>query len=255
MTFSVGSWSFHELYESGELTIFGYLESLKYRYHLNSADIWAGMLASSDEDYIQKIKGTLVTEGISLSCLATDVQIWHDDPATRDRNRQDIHRYLDIASTLGAEILRIDVGARTPQLTAEQFKYVVEQYQAYAHIAKQRGFRVGPQTHQPAAQVPRNVKRLVEAVASPSFGIILDVDRWLEDQEIGDELCAQYAMLVHFDSSRTTTRQVLDSKVQMLVQAGYQGCWSLEYRLGGNEYLGVACDLAELRRAVYLATR
>lgn len=255
MKFSVGSWSFHELYGAGKLNIFGYFESVKYRYHLDSVDIWTGMLTSTDEEYIQTIKASLNEEGMSLACLATDAHIWNDDAEIRERNNQLIRRYIEIAKTLGAETLRLDVGASNPELSDEQFDYIVKQYQSYAHTAKESGFRVGPQTHSPAAQVPKNVKRLVEAVSSSGFGIIVDVDRWIEDKELGDEMCAPYAMLLHFDSSRTTTREQLESKVQLFVDSGYKGCWSLEYRLGGSEYLGVACDLAELRRAVFLATR
>lgn len=251
MNFSVGSWSFHELYEADKINLFGYLQALKYRYQLSSADIWTGMMTSTADDYVRKVQQTLKEESMTVACLATDATVWHDNPEMRKRNRATIDQYIEIASTLGAETLRIDIGIQSTAISDEQFSYAAETYRHYAGIAQSRGFRLGPQTHQPAMQVPSNVERMVKAVANPAFGVIIDVERWVEDIESGDERCAPYAMLVHFDSSRTTTRQRLEQKVSTFLQADYQGCWSLEYRLGGSEYLGVAADLAELRRTVH----
>lgn len=253
--FSIGSWSFHELHAAGKMSIFGYLESIKYRYQLDSADIWSGMLLSEEDDYVQMLVDTLRDEGISVASLAVDgADVWDDDPSIRERNYRRALAYIDIARKLGAKTLRFDVGGRTSELTEEQLDFMATRYREYAHLAHDSGFRVGPQTHAPAAQVPRNIKRLFEAVDSPAFGVIIDVSRWIEEQDIGDELCTPYAMHLHFDSSRTSTYEALEKKVRMFVSSGYRGCWSLEYRLGGSEYLGVASDLANLRRAVYLAT-
>ena len=254
MEFSIGSWSFHELYESGQMNIFGYLQAIRYRYHLDSADIWTGMLECFEDSYIQKLSNSLLEEELSLSCLATDAQIWDDDLERREQNQLLIHNYLQIASTLRAKVLRIDAGIRNPQISENQFDYVVEKYRTYSEIARQNGFLIGPQTHQPATQVPKNIARLVETVASEAFGIIMDLDRWTDDRDIGNELCASSAIHVHFDSSRTKDEKAIERIALLLLQSGYSGCWSLEYRLGGSEYLGVARDLATLRHAVHRVT-
>lgn len=249
---SVGSWSFHSLFDAGKMSLFGYLETIKYRYHLREADIWTGMLLTNDESYIRALKESLDEEGLTVACLATDgTQVWDEDPDIQVNNRKRVLRYLEIASVLGARTVRIDMGPRTRDLTEEQFDLLVRGYRDYAHIARENGMRVGPQTHQPPAQVPRNVVRLYDAVASPGFGIVLDVSRWLEDFETGDAMCAPCAMHVHFDSSRTDFSHDLEHKVRVLREAGYGDCWALEYRRGGSEYLGVASDLAQLRRALW----
>ena len=41
------------------MDIFGYLESVRYRYGLMTADIWNGMLDSTDGDYIEKVKNVV----------------------------------------------------------------------------------------------------------------------------------------------------------------------------------------------------
>lgn len=250
--FSVGSWSFHSLFESGKMNLFGYLESIKYRYRLNSADIWNGMLLSTENDYIQSIKDTLDEEGIMVANLAVDgADVWHDDPIIREQNYQKALRYLNIARKWGVKVLRIDMGINSVELTEEQFEFCVKRYREYAQFAKDYGFQVGPQTHQPAAQSPRNLKRICNEISSPAFGIILNVNRWLVDKEIGDEMAAPHTIHAQFDRAFVDFSGLeLLQKVQLLNQAGYKGCWSLEFRGGNNEYLEVEHDLLDIRRAV-----
>jgi hypothetical protein len=254
--FSVGSWSFHALHGAGKMNLFGYLESIKYRYHLSHADIWNGMLLSTEEAYIQSIRDTLTEEGLTVANLAVDgVDVWHDDPVVREQKYQKALTYLDIARQWGVQTLRIDMGVNTVDMTEEQFEFCVRRYREYAQFADDHGFTVGPQTHQPAAQSPRNLQRLNEEVASPGFGIILNVNRWLVEKEGGDEIVAPFTSHAQLDRAFVDfTGPELLQKVQLLSRAGYRGCWSLEFRGGANEYLEVERDLLDIRLAVQQAT-
>jgi hypothetical protein len=44
MNGAIASYTFHGLFREGAIDLFGYLESCRYRYHLDTADIWNGML-------------------------------------------------------------------------------------------------------------------------------------------------------------------------------------------------------------------
>jgi len=253
--YSVGSWSFHGLFHAGRMNLFGYLESMKYRYRLQHADIWNGMMASTDAAYVEQIRASLREEGMKVACLNVDAaDVWHDDAEARERNHAKALAYLDIARTLEVETLRIDMGIHTPDISDEQFAFLADRYREYAKFAQDNGFRVGPQTHQPASQVPGNLRRLNEAVASPAFGIVLNVNRWEADKERGDEIVAPFTMHAQFDRAFVDfAGPQLQEKIQVLQRAGYQGCWSLEFRGGANEYLEVEHDLLTIRRAVRLS--
>ncbi|MFC5648760.1 sugar phosphate isomerase/epimerase family protein [Paenibacillus solisilvae] len=254
--FSIGSWSFHALFNSGKMSLFGYLESIKYRYRLRHADIWNGMLLSTEDDYIQSVKATLVEEGLTVANLAVDgADVWHDDPAVRERNHQKALLYLEIARRWAVQTLRIDMGVNSVEMTDEQVEFCVNRYREYAQFANDHGFRVGPQTHQQAAQSPLNLKRISNEISAPGFGIILNVNRWLTDKEIGDEIAAPFTIHAQFDRAFVDfTGSELLQKVQLLRQAGYRGCWSMEFRGGADEYLEVERDLLTIRQAVRLAT-
>ncbi len=69
MNVTIASYSFHGLLAAGMIDVFGYLESCKYRYHLRAADIWNGILASTDEDYLKKVKQGLESRELVLANL------------------------------------------------------------------------------------------------------------------------------------------------------------------------------------------
>lgn len=254
--YSIGSWSFHALFEAGKMNVFGYLESIKYRYRLQHADIWNGMLLSTEKAYIDSIHETLKEEQLTVANLAVDgADLWHNNPEIREHNAQKARTYLDIARQWGVQSLRIDLGIHETALTEEQFEFSVKRYKEYAQFAADHGFRIGPQTHQLASQVPSNLKRLAEAVDSPAFGIVLNVNRWEADQATGDEVVAPITMHAQLDRAFVDfTGPELVQKIRLLQTAGYQGCWSLEFRGGKDEYIETAHDLLTIQRAVRIAS-
>lgn len=42
MNIFIASYSFQEMYKEGKMDVFNYLETTKYRYGLNQADLWKG---------------------------------------------------------------------------------------------------------------------------------------------------------------------------------------------------------------------
>ncbi len=71
------------------MDLFGYLEACRYRYHLGAADIWNGMVASTDEDYLLGVREALDERELELANLCVDgAHIWEDDlPPARPTSR------------------------------------------------------------------------------------------------------------------------------------------------------------------------
>ena len=103
MNVSIASYAFHGLLREGRIDLFGYLESCRYRYGLRTADIWNGMLTSTDDDYLAKVKQALDERELTLVNLCVDgPHIWEDDSAVREQHYQQALRYIRIAEMLGA---------------------------------------------------------------------------------------------------------------------------------------------------------
>jgi sugar phosphate isomerase/epimerase len=241
MNIAIASYAFHGLLRAGQIDLFGYLESCRYRYDLRTADIWNGMLTSLDDAYLAKVKGALRERELTLVNLCVDgPHIWEDDPAVRERHYQQALRYLEVTEFLGAQTLRIDAGVRADTFTDEQFDGIVTRFREYAQRAYDHGYKVGPENHWGAEVVPENMKRICEAVDHPGFGVLLHFRG-----NAGDGLMAPWAMHTHI--SWEITEGALAEHLTMLRDTGYTGCWSVEHHSGQDEYAEVAVQLAKVR--------
>ncbi len=246
MKITIASFSFHGLLQRGMIDVFGYLETVKYRYHLDAADIWNGMIASYDDDYLYKVREALDERQLVLANLCVDgAHVWEPDPEQREANYRRALDNLRAAEILGAKTVRIDMGGRDLEMTDEQFDYTVRRYREYAERAYDNGYKIGPENHWGCSRVPDNIIRLVEAVDHPAFGILLHFENWDVEKDVGDAKVAQYAFHTHMAA---WVEPRYEEKIRTLQEAGYDGYWGVEHHSGKNEYAQVAWQLGSVRR-------
>lgn len=247
MNISICSYTFHQQTKTGTMNAFGYLEAVKYRYGLPSADFWHGTFASLEEEYLAKLKDALAERELALANICIDrAHIWDNDPAVRTTNAQNAAANMKAAEYLGAQTVRIDAGGTRDERTwsEQQFELIVTQYRAWAQRAYDNGYRIGPENHWGAAMLPENIKKLCEAVDHPGFGILLHAGRWHSaDLMAGDELVAPWVMHTHF--SPAVSDDATLSTMNALRASGYQGCYSVE--LVAQRYSEPAVVIAKLR--------
>jgi len=254
MKISIASYSFHGLREKDMMDGFGYLETVKYRYRLDTADIWNGILGPDslvlDRGYLEKLKEALDEREMTLVNYHVDgCHIWEDDPAAREKNYRSALAHLDAARFLGARTVRIDAGGKGHEWNHEQFDHIVMRMKEYVRIGAEAGFRVGPESHWGPELTPDNMERLAKAVDHPGFGILLHIGHWENaPEEEGDRRLAPWAMHTHVDARITRTR--LESAMRLLLAAGYDGYWGVEHHSAKNEYAEVEYQLAEVRRVL-----
>jgi len=250
MNISIASYAFHGLVGEGKMDVFGYLESCKFRYAVTQADIWNGMLPTTDEAFIRKVREAMDEKEMELANLCVDgAHLWDADPDTREQLYQNALAHLRAGVILGAKTVRIDVGVREAAFTDESFDYVVKRYREYADFAADHGFLVGPETHWGASLYVDNQIKLHDAVSHPAYGLLLHLGHWeAGDGAANDAAVAPWAMHTHVDARITAC--CLEERMSILQRAGYTGCWGIEHHSGTNEYAEVAWHLAEVRRVL-----
>jgi sugar phosphate isomerase/epimerase len=254
MNISIAAYSFHGLRDAGMIDGFGYLETVKYRYGLDAADFWNGILGPDemlfDPDYQRKLLEALAEREMTVQNYHMDgCHVWEDDPARRDAHHASALKHLAFAQAIGAKTVRIDAGGQGDTWTDEQFDVIVERMRAYARFGGGAGFTVGPESHWGPELVPDNMERLAQAVDHPAFGILLHLGHWENaPAEEGDRRLARYAVHTHVDAHVTRTR--LESAMRLLLEQGYAGYWGVEHHSAQNEYAEVAYQLAEVRRVL-----
>jgi hypothetical protein len=103
MNISIAGYSFHGALAAGTLDVFGYLEACRYRYQLDTADLWCGVLGPDPETYLQpdflgKVRDAMRERGLTLVNYHADgCHIWEDDAAARQQMRAMADRHLDAA--------------------------------------------------------------------------------------------------------------------------------------------------------------
>jgi sugar phosphate isomerase/epimerase len=249
MRLSILSYSFRGLLGEGKMDVFGYLETCKYRYGLNAADIWNGFLTSMDEGYLKKVRDALDEREMVLADLCADnVHIWEDDPAVREKNYKYALANLRAAEILGARFMRVDAGGRNPTWSNEQFDHIVARYKEYAQWAYDHGFKVGAENHWGTEGIWANLQKLYRAVDHPAFGISCHISGWQGTQAEKDEADRQVAPWVcHTHFPWNITEGPLEEKMRNLRDAGYQGYYSVEHHTGRDEYTEVALQLDRVR--------
>jgi len=255
MKISIASYSFHGLIGAGMMDVFGYLETCKYRYRLDAADFWNGLLGNDervylDETFLRKVKEALAEREMVLANYHADgCHVWEDDPDARERNHRSALSHLRAARFLAARTVRIDAGGKGHAWTNEQFDFIVERFREYARIGSEWGCRVGPESHWGPELVPDNMERLARAVDHPGFGILMHIGHWENaPEEEGDRRLAPWTVHTHVDARITRSR--LEPAMRTLLDAGYNGYWGVEHHSAKNEYAEVEYQLAEVRRVL-----
>lgn len=255
MNISIASFSFHGALGDGTLDVFGYLEACRYRYHLNTADIWNGLLGSDvemqlDHERLHKVRRAM--DERDLVCVnyhADGCHPWEDDADARERHKELAYRHLKAAEILGARTVRIDTGGRDRDWTTEQFDFIVDAFKGFSDYAGNAGFKVGPETHWGATNYPDNMLKLHAAVSSPHYGILLHMgkDTWTSPRDY-DRALAPVAIHTHID--QRTCYERLDDALAILLESGYTGALGVEHHSGKNELAEVEAQIGLVRRAL-----
>ncbi|OXS57704.1 xylose isomerase [Cohnella sp. CIP 111063] len=254
MKLSIGGYSFNHLSLEGKMDVFGYLESVKFRYGLDAVDLWNAQIAErttplltlADDSYLKKVREALDEKGLRLVNLAVDTaHLWDPDPDRRAALRTNAMAHLRAGVILGAETVRIDTGGYgSDRFSDEAFDHIVRGFREYCKFARDNGIRIGPENHMGPSLVPGELKRLAQAVDDPAFGILLHMGRWNEEREGGDELVAPWVFHTHFDA-RTAASPESAQTVAMLRRAGFDGYWAIEHNATDEPYAQIAALLEQ----------
>ena len=243
---SIASYSFHGLLGAKMTDVFTYLEDIKYRYDVEYADIWSGFLPNLEDDFMKKVRLSMDEKGITLANLCVDgPHIWVDDKDQREQHYKGAHDYLKAAIKLDAKTVRIDMGSMEEDIPEEKFDYIAKVYKELAHIALDNGMRIGTENHWGSSRVPENLEKLYKAVDSKGYGVLFHFGNFIDGKkETGLETILKMAMHTHVPANSVTFAK---EYIRRLVNAGYNGTFSIEHHSAKHEYERTAWQLATVR--------
>jgi sugar phosphate isomerase/epimerase len=254
---SMLSYSFHGLVKEGMMDIFHFFETCKYRYGLDAADLWNGMIVSTDDVFVDKVHRALEDRQLVVPNIAVDgttiIQADGEGAATH-RTMQD--RYLQIARRWGVGFLRFDAGASRKKdskdidgWTEREFDFIVGRYRELAQYAFDHGFRTGAEVHWGPERCWVHMEKLIRAVDHPGFAICMHFGGWYgtpEEVLAAEKAAAPYVAHTHIPWDVCEDPN-LQARLAVLRDAGYTGYYSVEHHSGKNEYNRVESQLGKVR--------
>ena len=132
--------------------------------------------APSDE-YIYRLKRKAYFNGVTIAGTGVRNDFTLPDAARRKGEIQLVKDWIEVARKMGASIVRVFSGKAIPEgyRFDQVLEWMVPAFQECAAYGKERGVIVGLQHHDDFLKTAAQTIRVVEAVRSEWFGVILDV--------------------------------------------------------------------------------
>jgi sugar phosphate isomerase/epimerase len=136
-----------------------------------------GYPAVPKDDYIYGLKRTAFVNGVQLSGTGVRNDFAVADPTARKADVQMVKNWIEVASKLGAPVIRVFSGVKRPEGHSfdEALEWMIADFKECAAYGERHGVIVGLQQHNDFLKTADETIRVIEAVNSPWFGDILDV--------------------------------------------------------------------------------
>ncbi len=177
------------------------------------------------------------------------------DPAARARDLRMVKDWIEAASFMGASVIRVFSGQRAAEGTTfdQTLEWMVPAFKECAAHGEKHGVIVGLQNHHDFAKTADETIRIVEAVQSPWFGVILDVGS-LRVKDAYEEIERLLPYAVSWQLKENVfygTREVPTDLIRVraiIDKGGYRGVVPIETLGAGDPRIKVAAFLEKVRK-------
>ena len=212
------------------------------------------------DEYIYGLKRTAFVNGVAISGTGVRNDFAQADPDARRKDVRLVKDWIVVASKLGAPVIRVFSGPKRPEgIPFEQaMDWMVADFRDCAAFGKEHGVVVALQQHNDFLKTADETIRVVEAVDSDWFGLILDIGSVRQ----GDPYAEIEKLVPHAVSwqikeqvGRNGKEEPTDlRKVKAVIdRSGYRGYVPFEALGAGDPRPKIIAFLEEIRREFGLA--
>ncbi len=245
---SLTSWTLHPLLQQ-DLALLEVPERIQAA-GIGTLEICHFHFPSTEPAYLDQLRAALDAAGVELFSILIDMgDISSADPVKRTADLQAITGWIDIAATLGAQVVRVVAGESQPddQAAMERAIAGLRELSEYATAC---GVRVLTENFRELASTPENCHRLLDSLHG-AIGLCADIGNFPTEQRVADFAAViGRANSVHVKAAYDSNGQIDAGEVQRCLDAslaaGFAGPYTLVYDRPGDIWARVA----ELRAIV-----
>lgn len=257
---SLNAYSFNDPLSKGEMTIFDMLEFCANA-GFDAVDItgyyFKGYPQVPPDDYLFSIKRKAFSLGIEISGTGVRNDFTIADKPKRDQEVTLVKNWIEVAAKIGAPVIRIFAGTQKNEGTssAQVTEWMLKDIQACVDYGKQHGVIIGIQNHNDFIQTSDQVIKIIQAINSEWFGLILDTGSYRQlDAYAEIEKSIPYAVnwqvkeKIWINGAEINTD--LDRLMKIIKASAYKGYLPIETLGAGDPKIKIPALLERLKKAM-----
>ena len=255
---SLNSYSFNRPLMSGEMSMD---DMLDYAAQVGFEGIdltgyyFPGYPNVPPDEFIYHIKHKAFGLGLEICGSGVRNDFAQADPAAREAAMKHVKEWIEVASKLGGQTLRIFAGNDVPagHSRDEAFQWVVSCIKECAEYGRQRGVILAIQNHNDFLKTADQVEALLKAINSEWVGLMLDIGSYrTADPYVEIRQTVKYAITwqlkeeVYINGKAAKTD--LDKMKEIIIQAGYRGYVPIETLGEGDPKQKIVFMITEVKK-------
>lgn len=176
----LNSYSFNAPLRAGEMTLMDVVDFCA-NHRLDCLDAtgyyFPGYPAVPADDFLYELKRRAFVNGVTINGTGVRNDFALIDEARRAEELQLVKNWIGVAHKLGASVIRVFSGNRVAEGYSfdQTLEWMAPLFRECANVGKEHGVLIGLQNHNDFVKTAAETIRIVEAVNSEWFGVILDV--------------------------------------------------------------------------------
>jgi sugar phosphate isomerase/epimerase len=255
---ALNAYSFNEPLRAGTLTLDDLVDYCA-QHALDGLDAtgyyFPGYPTVPDDAFLGRLKRRAFVNGVTINGTGVRNDFAVADAAARRKDVAMVKDWIDAAAKLGAGVVRIFAGQKVPDggTFERTLEWMVPDIRECVDHARRRGVIVGLQNHNDFVKTADETIRILEAVSSEWFGVILDVGSLRQGDPYAEiEKLAPYAVSWQLKETVWYGAKEVPADVArikaIIDKVGYRGFLPIETLGPGDPRVKVDRFLAEVRR-------
>lgn len=240
MWVSLAAYSVRDALTSGRMDLFQFIDWCA-QMDLAGAELTSYYFPEKfDGIYLRRLRNHAFRSGVTISGTAVRNNFCLPPGPEKDREIDQVKKWIDYASELWAPHMRVFAGSLPKDAGKQQgLQWVAEGIKAVLDHAAEKGVVIGLENHGGIVALAPDLQAICDAVGkNPWFGVNLDTGNFQKDPYREVAMMVPLAVNVQvkvevFENGKKVPAD-LDRMTKILIDGGYRGWVALEYEAEGD---------------------